>query len=191
MSHNLSGRMYRFLDVGMLLLGSLLGLASPSMAQQIPGAIPGSGSSVVSPSVTSPPTSAPTAPGRSAPGSTLSSSPAGIPSPSMPGSIPLIPSQPGTSQGITPGAFPAYTTSQPLPVLNVPESGDAATAPALPRQPVRNSRPSSDWWRGVHAIQMLSYANLAMTYLRVRQRHLPRSPTYLSVPITSSGQGII
>jgi protein involved in polysaccharide export with SLBB domain len=131
-SHNLSGRMYRFLDVGMLLLGSLLGLASPSMAQQIPGAIPGSGSSVVSPSVTSPPTSAPTAPGRSAPGSTLSSSPAGIPSPSMPGSMPLIPSQPGTSQGITPGALPAYTTSQPLPVLNVPESGDTAPVPALP-----------------------------------------------------------
>src|SRR5262245_49737020 len=52
--------MYRFLDVGMLLLGSLLGLASPSLAQQIPGAIPGSGSSVVPPSVTAPPTAAPT-----------------------------------------------------------------------------------------------------------------------------------
>ena len=58
--HNLSGKMYRFLDVGMLLLGSLLGLASPSLAQQIPGAIPGSGSSVVPPSVTAPPTAAPT-----------------------------------------------------------------------------------------------------------------------------------
>ena len=44
--------MFRFLDVGMLVLGSLLGLASPSMAQPIPGAIPGSGSSVLPPSVT-------------------------------------------------------------------------------------------------------------------------------------------
>jgi hypothetical protein len=49
--HHLSGRMYRFFDVGMLLLGSLLGLASPSLGQQIPGAIPGSSSSVVPPSV--------------------------------------------------------------------------------------------------------------------------------------------
>src|SRR5262245_25080810 len=102
--------MYRFLDVGMLLLGSLLGLASPSMAQQIPGAIPGSGSPGLPPSVTAPPAIAPSAPGPFAPGTALPSSPAGIPSPSVPGSTPpssvpgstpFIPSQLGTYQGPT------------------------------------------------------------------------------------------
>jgi polysaccharide biosynthesis/export protein len=160
-SHNLSGRMYRFLDVGMLLLGSLLGLASPSMAQQIPGAIPGSGSPGLPPSVTAPPTLAPSAPRRSAPGSALPSGPAGVPSPSVPGSTPslsvpgptpLIPGQPGPSQGTTPGIFTAPTTGpsqgttpgiftapttgQPPSAPAAPEPGEAATAPA-PLPPAR------------------------------------------------------
>src|SRR5262249_3505510 len=59
------------------------------------------------------------------------------------------------------------------------------------RQRVRNSRLSSDWWRGIPGIQMLSYANLAMTCLRVYPRHLRQSPMCLSVPITSLGQGIV
>src|SRR2546421_2212036 len=103
-SHSLSGGMYRFLAVGMLLLGSLLGLASPSMAQQIPEAIPGGGSSVLPPSVTSPPTSAPSAPRRSAPGSALPTSPPGPPSPFGPGLTPLVPNQPSAVQRTTPGA---------------------------------------------------------------------------------------
>src|SRR5262245_32467375 len=129
--------MCRFLDVGMLLLGSLLGLAAPSMAQQVPGAIPGSGSPGLPPSVTAPPTIAPSPPGPSAPGTALPSSPAGIPSPSVPGSIPLIPSQPGTSQGTIPGAFTTPTTRQQLPAPAAPEPGEAATAPAPPSPPGR------------------------------------------------------
>jgi hypothetical protein len=176
-SHNFSGRTYRFLDVGMLLLGSLLGLASPSIAQQIPGAMPGGGSPVPPPSV-APPTSAPSAPRRSAPGPALPSGPVGIPaqsvpgsspapsvpaptpslsapaptpSQSMPSSTPLVPGQPGTPQGITPGAstapttgpsqgttlqgpipgtFAAPTTGQLPPAPGAPESGESATAPA-------------------------------------------------------------
>ncbi|HSX78829.1 MAG TPA: SLBB domain-containing protein, partial [Candidatus Saccharimonadia bacterium] len=145
MSHNLSGRMYRFFDVGMLLLGSLLGLASPSMAQQIPGASPGSGSSAAPPSITAPSTSAPGAPGRSAPGSALPSSPAGMPSPavpgftpppSVPGSTPLVPGQPGTSQGTIPGAPTTPTTRQQPSAPAAPEPGETATA-LTPAPPAR------------------------------------------------------
>ena len=122
------------------MLGSLLGLASPSMAQQIPGAIPGSGSPVLPPSVAPPPTAAPSAPGRSAPGSALPTSPAGGPSPSVPSSTPapfapsatpLVPGQLGPSQGTTPGAFAAPTTGQLPPAAGVSEPGEATTAPAL------------------------------------------------------------
>ena len=54
----------------------------------------------------------------------------GIPAPSVPGSVPLGPSQFGTSQGITPGAFTAPTTSQQPSAPAAPEPGEAATAPA-------------------------------------------------------------
>jgi polysaccharide biosynthesis/export protein len=144
-SHHLSGRMYRFLDVGMLLLGSLLGLASPSMAQQIPGAIPGSGSPGLPPSVTAPPTLAPSAPGPSAPGTALPSSPAGIPSPSVPGSTPFISSQLGTYQGTTPTAHTTVSHHQPraFPRQEMPLQHQPYR-----RQRLRNSHPSSAWWRG-------------------------------------------
>jgi len=136
-SHNLSGGMYRFRAVGMLLLGSLLGLAAPSMAQQIPGAMPGSGSPGLPPSVTAPPTLAPSAPGPAVPGSVLPSSPAGVPSPLVPGSSPLVPSQPGTPQGTIPGVFTAPMTRQQLPAPAAPEPGEAATAPPAPSPPAR------------------------------------------------------
>ena len=190
MSHHLSGRMFRFLDVGMLVLGSLLGLASPSMAQPIPGAIPGSGSSaqfcLLYPS---PPTSSPGAPRRSAPGSALPSSPMGIPAPSVPGSV------------LSDPASSAHRRVSPLGHSRLPRRVSNHQHRLLPSQErpqqhqphyrhgARNSRPSSAWWRGIPRTQL--FANLAMICLRVCPQHSRRSPMCLWVPVTSSGQGTI
>jgi hypothetical protein len=166
--HHLSGRMYRFRDVGMLLLGSLLGLASPSLAQPIPGAIPGSGSAVMPPSV----------PGSTPPSSVL-------------GSTPHASGQPGTYQGITPRAFTDHTTSQPPPAPSAPGPGDAVTAPAPP-PPAREEispieRLVAGNTREPHALLRQFGYDLFTRY----QQPLRQSPMCLLVPITSSGQGII
>src|SRR5215831_12973698 len=154
MSHNLSDRRYLFLDVGMLLLSSLLGLASPSMAQQIPEAVPSGGSAAPPPSGAAPSTAAPSAPGPSTPGAALPSGPVGVPSPSvpgaapapsvssptplpsMPGATPLTPGQPGAAPRTQPGALTTPTTGQQPLTPGAPESGDTATVPA-PLQPAR------------------------------------------------------
>jgi hypothetical protein len=111
----------------------------------------------------------------------------------VPGSSPLVPSQPGTPQGTIPGVFTApmtQTATTSTGCFRARRSRYSAHQPHHRRR-VRNSRPSSAWWRGIPRIQMLSYASLAMTCLRVSQPHLHRSPMCLSVPITSLGQGII
>src|SRR5215471_7071917 len=136
-----------FLGVGILLLGSLLGRAAPSMAQQIPGAVPGGGSAAPPPSVPAPATAAPSAPGPAAPGAALPSSPAGVPSPVVPGTIPaptvpgapprllvpgatpLTPGQPSAAPRTQPGALTTPTTGQQPLTPGAPESGDIATVP--------------------------------------------------------------
>ena len=149
MSHHLSGRMYRFLE-GMLVLGSLLGLASPSMAQQIPGAIPGSGSSAVPPSVTSPPTSSPGAPRRSAPGSALPSSPTGIPAPSVPGSTSSRARFQPVRHRVHPwGIHGSHDESATISTgCSRARRGRHSTSPTTAMR-ARNSRLSSAWWRGI------------------------------------------
>ena len=170
MSHNLSAGCL-FLGVSMLLLGSLLGLASPSMAQPIPGAAPGGGSPAPSPSVTAPSISAPSAPGPSAPGYALPSSPAAAPAPSMPGATsppslsgstplppvpgatPLVPGQPGAAPRTQPGGLTTPTTGQQPPAPGAPEPGEPLQYQTHTCQRVRNS-PIERLVAGTPGIQM-------------------------------------